>query len=120
MNSWADRAACSGADSSVFFPETRGTANAARALLICGRCTVKSECLQHALTRPENDGVWGGKTEQERRDMKPARKQPDRPPHGTRRGYDYHLRHNETPCGACIEGDSRENARGYQERQRTA
>lgn len=33
-----------------------------RALTICGRCTVRPDCLAHALIAGETSGIWGGKT----------------------------------------------------------
>lgn len=36
---------------------------AARAL--CDACPVQNECLDHAITKPETSGVWGGLTAQE-------------------------------------------------------
>ena len=34
---------------------------------VCAVCTVKTECLEYALEEGEVHGVWGGKTETERR-----------------------------------------------------
>ena len=36
---------------------------------ICSRCPVRQACLQYALTRGEDHGVWGGLTEGERREV---------------------------------------------------
>ena len=36
---------------------------------ICDSCVVQVACLEHALTRREKVGVWGGATERERRRM---------------------------------------------------
>jgi WhiB family redox-sensing transcriptional regulator len=120
MNAWAHAAACRGTDQSLFFPSTRGNANAAVAQQICTRCTVKAECLEHALSKPEQHGVWGGLTEAERHTLKRGRKQQPQPTCGSERGYRAHIRRGETPCGACIEGRSRDRALRYQERQKTA
>ena len=45
---------------------------------ICGACPVTEECLAYALERYENEGVWGGKTPAERRELLP-RRGPGRP-----------------------------------------
>jgi len=37
-----------------------------RALRICNKCTVIHECLQEAISKPEQYGIWGGMTEDER------------------------------------------------------
>lgn len=62
---WTKRARCSTADPDVFY--TRGTQRAKR---VCGLCPVKDECLQDALDRDEEFGIWGGLTERERRKLK--------------------------------------------------
>lgn len=67
---WRHRAACRDEDPELFFPT--GTAGPAllqieEAKSVCGRCEVTDECLQWALEKSENAGVWGGKDEEERR-----------------------------------------------------
>jgi WhiB family redox-sensing transcriptional regulator len=71
--SWQDKALCktNGVDVTVFFnddmlrgPEKQARESAAKK--ICTACPIKTECLEHALTVPENFGVWGGLTEEER------------------------------------------------------
>lgn len=115
MNNWRDHAACQGADDGLFFPGTTGKANAAKALRICRTCEVRAECLQHALTAVEQYGVWGGKTEQELREMRKMRKRP--PVCGTEAGYRNHFRRGEKPCGACIEGAGTERRLRYAAQQ---
>jgi WhiB family redox-sensing transcriptional regulator len=62
---WRNDAACRGRDSNVWYPDNRiGLRDAMR---ICAVCTVKDECLEFALEAEEIHGVWGGKTETERR-----------------------------------------------------
>jgi WhiB family redox-sensing transcriptional regulator len=65
INVWRDLGACRGLDPGVFYPETDEEAAAAKA--VCGQCDVRAHCLEHALTRREKQGVWGGATERERR-----------------------------------------------------
>lgn len=43
---------------------------AAEAKKVCRQCPVRDLCLQWALERVEEHGVWGGMTEQERRAMR--------------------------------------------------
>lgn len=54
----------------IFFPG-RGdlTAPAKR---ICEVCPVSAECLEWAMTVPEKHGIWGGKSERERRQLRRA------------------------------------------------
>lgn len=69
---WMDDGACVGADPEVFFIE-RGE-SAAPAKAICAGCPVRELCLEYALERGEKFGVWGGKSERERRRLRRARR----------------------------------------------
>lgn len=71
---WQERAACRGADSTVFFPTTEEShatreAQTRQAKAVCRRCPVVAICLDHALRAREPYGVWGGRTEAERAEM---------------------------------------------------
>ncbi len=70
---WRDRAACLTTDPELFFP-TGKTGPAAdqidKAKAVCGRCAVREVCLTFALETDQNDGVWGGLDEDERRALK--------------------------------------------------
>lgn len=68
---WTAEALCAQVDPEFFFPEQGGSTKEAKA--ICARCEVAQECLQMALDTDERFGVYGGKSERERRDMKPRR-----------------------------------------------
>jgi WhiB family transcriptional regulator, redox-sensing transcriptional regulator len=59
---WIQHAACKGADPDIFYDSDRER----EALSYCYRCDVADECLEHALTRPETEGVWGATTERQR------------------------------------------------------
>lgn len=52
----------------IFFPEQGGNTKEAKCL--CARCPVRTQCLEYALRRGEKFGIWGGKTEKERRKMR--------------------------------------------------
>jgi len=65
LHSWRQRAACRGLDPQIFYPEAEEEAGRAKA--VCGRCQVRQACLEHALSKGEREGVWGGATERERR-----------------------------------------------------
>ena len=73
---WRDRAACRGVDPELFFPGEGGAGAAAvrKSAAICAGCEVRAECLQFALSSPEQHGTWGGLSERERRGMDPAAK----------------------------------------------
>jgi WhiB family redox-sensing transcriptional regulator len=65
--SWRDRGRCRGVDPEIFYPPEDDEEAAAPAKAICQACPVLEACLEHALTRREKIGVWGGLTERERR-----------------------------------------------------
>lgn len=70
---WRDAAACRTADPELFFPRGEGAPNAAQiegAKAVCSRCPVREECLAWAMKSGQLDGVWGGKTEKERANMR--------------------------------------------------
>lgn len=61
---WLEDAACRPYPPHVFYPVTAGGDFVAKT--VCARCPVRRECLEYALQRPEEHGVWGGLNEQER------------------------------------------------------
>ena len=64
IDDWRDRAACSGMDTNLFYPEKDESNDAA--IAVCFGCPVRVTCLTHALTYPETHGVWGGTSEYQR------------------------------------------------------
>lgn len=72
---WRDKAACRTADPAVFFPiGTTGPAvqQAEKAKAVCRGCPVVTECLDWALNSGEENGIWGGLTEDARRSLQRA------------------------------------------------
>ena len=65
-NQWQKDALCKEYDPSLWFPVFRGRGTGKEAKEICGRCPVKSECLESAIKYDEEDGIWGGMTRKER------------------------------------------------------
>ncbi|MEV7471643.1 WhiB family transcriptional regulator [Streptomyces kronopolitis] len=70
---WRHNAVCREEDPELFFP----VGNTGPALLqieeakaVCRRCPAMEQCLKWALESGQNDGVWGGLSEGERRAMK--------------------------------------------------
>lgn len=61
---WQLDAACRSVVPDLFFSDEKGDRTAA--LAVCGRCPVTEECLAYALAI-DADGVWGGKTQRQRR-----------------------------------------------------
>lgn len=67
---WRDHAACAGRTDTFFATNAKGTGVTIaieRAKRICAGCPVLDECQQHALDNFETEGVWGGMSEDERR-----------------------------------------------------
>jgi WhiB family transcriptional regulator, redox-sensing transcriptional regulator len=62
---WVADALCAQTDPDAFFPEKGGSTSAPKS--VCGRCPVRTPCLEYALEHNERHGVWGGKSEPERR-----------------------------------------------------
>lgn len=71
MDDWIKHAACRGLDVAIFYPEHGGTARPA--IAVCRSCPVARHCLDDAMRRDEEWGVWGGKSPRERRAMRRAR-----------------------------------------------
>jgi WhiB family transcriptional regulator, redox-sensing transcriptional regulator len=70
LGSLWEQAACLTADPELFFPVAgggAGMAEIARAKVVCGRCPVRSQCLDFAIETGQAHGVWGGTTVDERR-----------------------------------------------------
>ena len=70
---WQLKAACRGPQAAVFFPppqferKDEKLEREARAKDICRTCSVRTDCLDFALSIREPHGIWGGKSENERR-----------------------------------------------------
>lgn len=74
---WRDQAACRNNDPELFFPHgTTGQAldQIEQAKAVCRQCPVINACLEWALQTNEQHGVWGGRSEEERRGMARRRK----------------------------------------------
>jgi WhiB family transcriptional regulator, redox-sensing transcriptional regulator len=74
---WIERARCIDEDPELFFPiGTTGPAIAqtARAIEVCEGCPVRAECLAWALDTCQDAGVWGGLGEEDRREIRRARR----------------------------------------------
>lgn len=71
---WISEASCRGGDPDVirlFFPGKGESLRKAKN--VCAGCPVRLPCLEHALDRPELQGIWGGATEPERDRMRRQR-----------------------------------------------
>lgn len=66
---WSD-AACGRSDTSIFFGSGNRPSNVTRARELCRSCPVLKDCLNHALTHPEEYGVWAGTSVLDRASMR--------------------------------------------------
>lgn len=77
---WRHRAACREIDDpDIFFPiGTTGPAleQIESAKRICQNCNVRAQCLEWALSTGQDIGVWGGLSEEERKEAQQARRHP--------------------------------------------
>ena len=69
---WMSKGACVGCDPAQFFPTKRVGSRAAKkaARAMCAACPVKDDCLAFAMRDPYVLGVWGGTTEEDRRQLR--------------------------------------------------
>jgi len=65
---WMSDALCAQIATEMFFPERGGSTREAKG--VCAACPVTAECLEYALRNDERFGIWGGKSERERRKLK--------------------------------------------------
>jgi len=71
--SWRRDAICRDTDPELFFPiGTTGQAllQIAKAKSVCCECPVQYECLEFAMETNQDTGIWGGVSEEERRQIR--------------------------------------------------
>jgi WhiB family transcriptional regulator, redox-sensing transcriptional regulator len=66
--SFGGHPACADEDPELFFPEPGQVEQAREAKKVCAACPIRTACESYAL-RHGVQGVWGGTTEDERREM---------------------------------------------------
>lgn len=57
---WMQNAACLDVDPELFYPAPGDKAAGGAAKRICGRCSVKDDCLAYARKQHDHWGIWGG------------------------------------------------------------
>lgn len=70
---WRQQAACLQEDPEMFFPvgdSGPALAHVEEAKAVCQQCPVIDKCLTWALESGEDAGVWGGRSERERRTLR--------------------------------------------------
>ncbi len=71
---WMSQGTCRTTPPETFFPSDG--LGVIRAQRICADCPVQEPCLEYALANRIDHGVWGGRSERERRRILRARRQP--------------------------------------------
>jgi WhiB family redox-sensing transcriptional regulator len=59
-------------DTDIFFPASDSEAGAAKA--VCAECPVRDQCLEWAIATRQEEGIWGGMTDGERRRLRRRRR----------------------------------------------
>lgn len=71
---WLEEASCRGTDPGLFFPDGTTTQEAqdkiSQAKMVCSECICQTDCLEYALATNQDSGIWGGKSELERRQLR--------------------------------------------------
>lgn len=68
---WMLQASCRGVNPDLFYPERGESTKEAKG--VCAGCPVRLECLEYAIAHNERFGIWGGKSERERRAIRKQR-----------------------------------------------
>ena len=74
-HAWQLRAACRGEFGAPFYPPPRPEARDEKlareqaAKEVCAGCEVREDCLAYAIDNDERHGIWGGLTDDERRQL---------------------------------------------------
>lgn len=64
-HAWQDDALCAQTDPELFHPIKGGSTREPKK--VCASCTVAAQCLEYALANDQRGGIWGGKSDRERR-----------------------------------------------------
>lgn len=70
---WRRQAACQDTDPDLFFPVgTTGPAieQIETAKAVCRQCAAQAQCLEYAIDTNQDSGIWGGTSEDERRQLR--------------------------------------------------
>ena len=70
---WRQASACRDLDTAIFFPDSEEASGPA--LAVCASCPVRGACLEFALITRQDDGIWGGLPETERRRLRRRRQE---------------------------------------------
>lgn len=127
LGAWRDKAKCAGIKEPDFFFPTEYTRNSRETEWVrdvrtfCIDCPVAAECLDEAIRNGDNDGMYGGLTPKERREIRRTRRRQPKPiTHGTKKGFDAHERRGEKPCDPCRIAKNTDARQQYAKRKASA
>lgn len=113
-----ENALCQHYDPNIWFDKT----TVKKAIKICGQCEDRQQCLDYALTLPNDTvGVFGGFTAVQLKPMRKANNNPKFIDHGTYNGYSQHIRYGIPACRLCLDanaGNKAARVQKYRERQK--
>lgn len=101
---WVKNASCRTFPSELFFPVDKADYLNAPAIDICVQCPVRKKCLDSALRRKEEYGIWGGTIPSERKYIRRNKMLPEEYLNircGTPDGFKKHSRIGEEICQSC-------------------
>lgn len=113
-----ENAACKGMDTEIWFVESGGSKALDKARKICDACPVEQMCLEFAITRGVNFGMFGGKTVNERisyrinHGLTITHSTRIYEPHGSEAAVRRHDRRREPYCEKCRQYCRDKRARG--------
>jgi WhiB family redox-sensing transcriptional regulator len=67
---WRLHAACRGRPGSLWFAERGDVVSVRVAKRVCAGCPVRADCLDYALDNGIVEGIWGGRSGRERRQLR--------------------------------------------------
>lgn len=78
QDEWRTLAKCRGMDPEIFYPERGDVVTLRTAKSVCESCPVTGPCLEFALDMNEREGVFGGKSAKQRRELRSAQAERNR------------------------------------------
>ena len=69
MMEWLEKAECRGSDPELFFPSKLDSVQVLVALQLCMTCQVQNECFEVASSDLTIEGIWGGTTQDQRKQL---------------------------------------------------
>src|ERR1035437_1868032 len=105
-DAWRAEAACLNMKKDLFLPRRGGPTDAPKA--VCAVCPVAPECFQFSLDNGEKFGIWGGRSERERRVARVGLRKVggvEGLTHGTPAAYRRHLRDGDS-CTLCRQANA--------------